>query len=88
MKQSCQNVQISTWVPGSKVEASAKATCQGPNEIEHGPDFGAGSFYIWLPVLIVTLFCCGLCFGCYKNNQRKRLAREQRAVEMSNRARR
>ncbi|KAM3484216.1 hypothetical protein MY3957_010094 [Beauveria namnaoensis] len=55
MKQSCHNVQISTWVPGSKVEASAKAACQGPNEIEHGLDLGAGAFYVWLPILIVAL---------------------------------
>ncbi|KAJ3493674.1 hypothetical protein NLG97_g4582 [Lecanicillium saksenae] len=70
----CNNVQVTSWVPGSKVDPKARATCGFPTaQIEEGvPYFGPAQLWIWLPILIVVLIGFGLCFGCYRRSKWKR----------------
>lgn len=78
MTSKCTNVQIQTWIPGTKVESGAREPCETEAEKDHlGEILGPAQMFIWLPILVATLLGGGLCFGCYKNKQRKRLAMAQ-----------
>lgn len=79
MKTSCKNAQINTWVPGARVQKSAREECiVNGGEIEHGPDiFGPARILIWLPILIF-LGCVALCVRCCRNYEKDKVARAQR----------